>query len=271
MRLGDLDLLKAKLDIRRPLNETAVEKISHTFDIEIIYNSNAIEGNTLTLNETMMVVDKGITINGKGWKDHLEANNLANATYFLKELVSLKVPLTALVLKQIHQLVLAGLVTRREDAGDYRKVPVTISGSDHVPPPAHALSEAVDALFLWYEEYRQVLHPVELAAKFHFRLVYIHPFIDGNGRTARLCMNLILMQAGFPPAIVSVERRQDYYRTLEVASVLGDQNEFIEFITTSVGDTINKYLTILDGGETSEKGIKNWLGSSVFNKINTKE
>src|SRR5690606_26384751 len=176
------------------------EKVAQAFDIEYTYESNKIEGNTLTLQETALVVEKGLTIGGKSLNEHLEAINHAHAIEYIKELAKEKQTLTEKDLLQIHRLILQGI--NNENAGTYRNVQVLISGAKHIPPQPYLVAKEMESLFLWYDENRQKLHPIELSAEMHERLVTIHPFIDGNGRTARLLMNLILLQNGFPIAIL---------------------------------------------------------------------
>ena len=240
--------LKEKLDTHRPLSKVVVDKLRNAFNIEMIYNSNAIEGNTLTLHETKMVIEQGLTVGGKPFKDYLEAINLAQAIEFIEELVEDKEPLNENNLKKIHYLVLKGIEKEDRHAGVYRSVPVMISGSKHEPPQPYMVQPEMERLFSWYSNNKNKLHPVELAALFHFKFVYIHPFIDGNGRTARLLMNFILMQYAFPPAIVKAEHeaRARYYDTLEVASTTGDTKSFLQFITDCVEATLENYLKYVD-------------------------
>lgn len=239
-----IDALKEKLDKSRPLSKIVVDKLKNAFNIEIVYNSNAIEGNTLTLHETKMVIEEGLTVGGKPFKDYLEAVNLAEAIEFVEELVNEQEALTEKNLKKIHYLVLKGIDKENKFAGVYRSVPVMISGSQHEPTQPYMIQPEMENLFYWYNENKDILHPVELASLFHFKFVYIHPFIDGNGRTARLLMNFILMQYGFPPAIVKAEHeaRSKYYNTLEIASTTGDTKSFVQFIADCAKATLEKYL-----------------------------
>lgn len=239
-----IDSLKEILDKSRPLPKIVVDKLKNVFNIEMIYNSNAIEGNTLTLHETKMVIEQGLTVGGKPFKDYLEAVNLAEAIEFVEDLVNEQEALNENNLKKIHYLVLKGIVKENSYAGVYRSVPVMISGSQHEPTQPYMIQPEMENLFDWYKENKDSLHPVELASLFHFKFVYIHPFIDGNGRTARLLMNFILMQHGFPPAIVKAEHevRAKYYNTLEIASATGDTKPFVQFIADCTETTLEKYL-----------------------------
>lgn len=234
--------LKAILDANRPLPAGLVKNLQEVYRIEWTYNSNAIEGNTLSLLETKMVVEEGTTIGGKRLKEHLEAINHAEAIDFVEELVSAKEGLTERALKQIHYIVLKNI--DQENAGKYRTYNVRISGNSHQPPHFLNMQEQINQLFKWYERNKDSLHPIALASHFHFRLVYIHPFADGNGRTARLVMNLILMQHGYPPAIIKAapEHRLRYYETLEKASIEGDIEPFVTLVADCVEESLQQYL-----------------------------
>ncbi|NIK15884.1 Fic family protein [Saccharococcus thermophilus] len=245
-----VDQLKEKLDAHRPLPAGLVKNLRDFFRIEWIYHSNAIEGNTLSLLETKVVVEERITIGGKKLNEHLEAVNHAEAIDFVEELVAKQEPLTESVIKQLHYLVLKGI--NDGNAGRYRSYNVRISGSVHQPVHFLHVQEKMNQLLEWYEKNKAVLHPVELAARFHFQLVSIHPFADGNGRTARLVMNLILMQHGYPPAIVKTDSRLDYYEALEKAMVEGNEESFILLIISCVEESLKQYLYALGYDEKKE-------------------
>ena len=181
------------------------------FLIEHTYNSNAIEGNTLTLQETATVLE-GITIGKKPLKDHLEAVGYKRAFEFVEELATEQRPLDEAVIRSIHALILAH---RREDAGMYRRVPVRIAGAATEPVQPYLIQPKMEEL-LWDMEHTYAeLHVVETVALFHLRFESIHPFIDGNGRTGRLLMNLQLIRAGLPPINVKFTDRQRYYEAFE--------------------------------------------------------
>lgn len=237
--------LKEKLDLKRPLPPGLVKNLRNVIRIDWTYNSNAIEGNTLSLLETKIVVEEGLTIGGKKLREHFEAINHAEAIDFVEELVAKQEVLTEHILKQVHYLVLKNI--ENENAGRYRNYNVRISGSTHQPPEHFKVREEMEQLFAWYEEKKDILHPVELASLFHFKFVYIHPFSDGNGRTARLMMNMILMQFGYPPAIIKAkpEQRIRYYETLEMASVHGQTKEFVQLIADCVEEGLQHYLNAL--------------------------
>lgn len=224
------DTLKKQLDQHRPLSEAHLQKLMDYYKIEYTYDSNRIEGNTLSLKETALVIEKGMTIRGKSVREHFEAVNHAEAVDLLTDFVKNKSELNERLILQVHALVLRGI--DKENGGAYRNVNVRISGSKHNPPQPFLIKKLMEDYFLFYQEQKENLHPVVMAAQMHERLVTIHPFIDGNGRTARLVMNLILMQAGFPITNISSEQenRLKYYDTLEQAQTESDKNPFIEFV-----------------------------------------
>lgn len=195
----------------------------------------------MTLLETKLVLEQGLTIGGKKLREHLEVITHAEAVQYVQDLVQRKQELTEHVIKSLHHLVLKNIA---DDAGRYRMVNVRISGSEHVPPHYTSVPEQMEQLMKWYVEQRDVLHPVLLAAEFHFRFVYIPPFSDGNGRTARLLMNLILMEHGFQPAIVKAAYavRLRYYETLEEASVQGHLQPLVSLIMDCVAESLQAYL-----------------------------
>lgn len=238
--LQELDTLKAELSKFRLQDNS---KIQEALAIEYTYESNRIEGNTLTLQETQLVIEKGLTIGGKALKEHLEAINHKEAIDFIGELVKKESVLDERTLKQIHSIILKSI--DRENAGVYRKVPVLISGSTHTPPQPYLLHKLMEEYFQFYEENRKSMHPVVLAAEMHERLVTIHPFIDGNGRTSRLVMNLILLQHGYPLANIrgDSESRLKYYDALE-RSREDSKTAFIELVADSVKQMIERLLSL---------------------------
>lgn len=180
------------------------------FLIEYTYNSNAIDGSTLTLQETALVLE-GITIDKKPLKDHLKVVGHRDAFLYVEELVKSKVPFSEHIIKEIHTLV---LIDRPEDRGVYRRIPVRIMGAYHVPPDPVLVPEQMERLVAGFEGNKK-LHPIERAALFHLKFEGIHPFVDGNGRTGRLILNLILMQAGYPPINVKYSDRKRYYEAFD--------------------------------------------------------
>ena len=219
-----LDALKARLDAMRPLSPEAAKNLRDDLVLRYTYHSNAIEGNTLTLMETKVVLEDGLTIGGKSMREHLEAINHRDAYDFLEEACREQTPLSERLIKEIHQLVLKGI--DNENAGKYRQQNVLISGAGFQPPDFLHVQECMASFIQWYASESSKLHPIERAARVHADSVNIHPFIDGNGRTARLLMNLELLRAGFPLAIVPVEERSNYYANLDIVAVKGDYSPF---------------------------------------------
>jgi Fic family protein len=241
--LAQIDIKKQQLDALRKDLDNAT--ISEALKVEFLYESNRIEGNTLTLRETQLVVNEGITISGKSMREHLEAINHKEAILFVEDIIGKQIELSDYTLRQIHALVLHSI--DRENAGQYRRLPVMIAGSKHLPPQPYLLQTLMDDYFLFYDTYKDKLHTVVLAAEMHERLVNIHPFIDGNGRTSRLIMNLILLQRGFPLAIIGgdYESRMAYYEALENVQDQQDKLSFILFIAEKVLVALDRYINIL--------------------------
>jgi len=240
-----IDALKKQLDELRPIQDSS---LLHALDIEYTYESNRIEGNTLTLGETGIIIDKGLTVGGKSMREHLEAINHYEAVLFIRDLVQQQAPVTEYLLKQLHALILRGI--DRENAGCYRSIPVMISGSRHLPPQPWQVPILMQDCCHWYDENKSLMHPVILAAEMHERLVTIHPFIDGNGRTARLLMNLILLGNGYPLANIggSTESRLAYYQALEICNLDGDKEEFCMLIAKEVLKSTERLISVLGGG-----------------------
>jgi Fic family protein len=241
-KFKNITILKNELDQYRPLPPEAVKNLQDVYRVEWTYNSNAIEGNTLSLVETKIVLEEGLTIGGKRLREHLEVINHSEAISFVEEQVLNEQELNEAVLKNIHYLVLKNIDNK--NAGTYRSINVGISGSNHTPPHFLQVSDVMKQLFAWYEENKKRLHPVELAALFHFKFVFTHPFADGNGRTARLLLNLILMQHGYPPVIIKADPqdRLDYYIALEKASVENNTDPFIQLIVKCAEQSLNRYI-----------------------------
>lgn len=242
--LQRIDEKLRQLNKLRPLPESAVGKLREQFQISMTYNSNAIEGNSLTLKETFLVINEGITIKGKPLKDHLEAKDHEEALEYIYELVQpQKKPLFSEgLIRTIHKLVVKK--TDEKWAGKYRNSGVIIVGADHQPPQASLVPGQMRNLITWYQKNQKGLHPIELAALLHHCLVYIHPFFDGNGRTARLVMNISLMRKGYPLVVILKNDRPKYYHVLEQA----DKKEFrplVKFIAQSAERSLDIYLKTL--------------------------
>ena len=236
--LAQLDALKAKLDEYRPLAAEVVENLHENLVLQWTYHSNAIEGNTLTLKETKVALE-GITVGGKTLREHFEAINHREAILFVEELVTRQQPLDEWTIKSLHQLVLKNIDA--DNAGRYRQVNVLIAGANHRPPQAVQVPEQMQAFIDWYNTEADRLHPVERAAKVHGEFVKIHPFVDGNGRTSRLLMNLELMKAGFPATVIEVDQRLAYYEALDKAHGSGDYGDFITLVANGVVRSFDPY------------------------------
>ena len=241
--MAQIDRKKVELDGRRPLTAGEVARLNEEFIVEYTYNSNAIEGNTLTMSETKAVLEDGITIGGKSLREHLEAVGHSQAIDYLEVLAQGDAALTERTLKDFHSLILRNI--DGANAGTYRRVNVLISGAGHIPPQAESVPEKMEAFFRWYGAARGRLHPVEFAARVHADFVNIHPFKDGNGRTARLIMNFELMRAGFPTVIVPVDARPDYYRNLDIAATQGDYLPFVMQIAELAQKSFAPYWALL--------------------------
>ena len=253
--LAQIEDLKKSLDSFRPLEGIHIEKLNQYFDEKYTYDSNGIEGNTLTLQETSLILNKGVTIGGKSMKEHFEVINHKEAIDYIKELVKQKEPLSKRVLLDIHHLILKNI--DMQNAGKYRTVDVMISGSLHKPPTFLQVQSLMEEYFNFYKENKETLNPVILSAEMHERLVTIHPFSDGNGRTSRLIMNLILLQHGFPITNISSQNslREEYYKSLEIVQIGKNRELFHKFIAKNVKDSLIKYLEIISvNAEENTKG-----------------
>lgn len=247
--------LKKCLDSFQPFNQVQIDQLNEALDTEYTYESNGIEGNMLTLVETNLIVNKGIVISGKSMKEHLEAINHYEAVHFIRKIAGKGIKFDENVLLQIHAIILTAI--DRQNAGLYRSVNVRISGSQHICPNPVKVPELMQAYFAYYEKNKNIIHPVELSAHMHEKLVSVHPFIDGNGRTARLIMNLILLKNGYPITIISSERnkRQHYYLTLENSHIEQDNLQFRLLIADYVKQSLFNYLDMFSANlNEDEKG-----------------
>lgn len=235
-----IDRKKAELDSRRPLTEGEAERLTEEFVVEYTYNSNAIEGNTLTLRETDMVL-RGLTIAQKPLKDHIEAVGHKDAFYFVRNLVKDQVPLTESVIKQIHYLVLAD---KKDDRGVYRRIPVRIMGAKHEPVQPYLIQLQMEQLLETYKNSTE--HIIPRLARFHIEFEGIHPFIDGNGRTGRLLVNLELMKAGYPPIDIKFTDRIAYYNAFDEYHVKHNLGTMEKLFAGYVNERLENYLKILE-------------------------
>lgn len=248
-----LDVKKQRLVLLRPLPPQSLQKLREQFELEMTYNSNAIEGNSLTLKETYLVISEGLTIKGKPLKDHLEAKNHIEALSYLYDLVDKdrKQTISEHLIRSLHQLVVQD--TDKEWAGQYRSSGVMIIGTDHKPPEAFEVPKLIHELIGWTRREMPKIHPVELAALFHHKLVHIHPFFDGNGRTARLAMNIFLLQAEFPLVIILKNDRKKYYRVLALADK-GQYEPLVRFVAQAVERSLDIYFKVLTpNSDTKER------------------
>lgn len=250
-RLFDkVDVLKKS----RPLPTIALQKIKESLSIEWTYNSNSIEGNTLTLRETQMVLQEGITIKGKSLKEHFEAKNHEKAINYLFSIVKDDYQLKSIDILSLHSLVLN--MIEEDFAGRIRNGGVRISGANFIPPNANKVSDLLDELIDFIITNPLQLNAIELATVFHHKFVWIHPFFDGNGRTVRLAMNLILMQNGFPPAIILKNDRKKYYEALNQANN-GNYQKLLLLMCQALERSLNIYLSSLPDNDYDFQDIAN--------------
>ena len=245
--LHECDRLKARLSDIRPLPAQALRKIEEAYNIEYTYESNRIEGNTLTLQETELVVNKGATIAGKSIREHLEAINHSEAIGYIRDFAKRNVEISERTIKEIHALILHGI--DRENAGRYRTVPVVISGSEYIPPQPYLIAPQMEAFMLRFTDMEaQGIHPVLIAAYLHDELVRIHPFIDGNGRTSRLLMNLYLLRCGYPLVNLkgSDEAKIEYYNALEVSHTDNFREPFQRLVIEAEITSLRRYLSLFN-------------------------
>ena len=238
-----IDSLKKSIDAHRPLSKNLASSLNEKLIVEWTYNSNAIEGNTLTMSETKVVLE-GITIGGKSMVEHLETINHCDAILFLEALVSEKENMTEWNIKSIHALILKGIDNL--NAGKYRTENVVISGAKHIPPKHFEVSYFMQKLVAEYQGDWTRYHPVVRAALLHSEFVKIHPFIDGNGRTARLLLNFELMKNGYTPIIIKNEQRANYYDALDLAHTTMDYGPFIMMVADLVVESEQLWLSVME-------------------------
>lgn len=244
--LHECDRLKERLTKIRPLPVEALKKIEEAFAIEYTYESNRIEGNTLTLQETELVINEGVTIAGKSMREHLEAINHAEAIDYIKDFAKSEIEISQRTIKEIHALVLHGI--NRENAGRYRTVPVMISGSRHVPPRPYLIEKQMEDFIIRFAEMETAqVHPVLTAAYLHDELVRIHPFIDGNGRTSRLLMNLYLLRNRYTLVNLkgSDEAKVSYYKALEESHTEKHPEAFQMLVAEAERESLARYLLVM--------------------------
>lgn len=242
----------SKLNKLRLLPKSAIQKLREKFQIEMTYNSNAIEGNSLTLKETFLVINEGLTVKGKPLKDHLEAKDHHAALEYLYDLIDKdkKHTVSEMLIRNLHQIIIQE--TDKAWAGKYRNANVIIGGAKHAPPEALQVPQKMRTLISWLNSQKDKMNIIELSALLHHKLVYIHPFFDGNGRTARLTMNLLLMHAGYPLVIILKNDRKKYYDVLEKADG-GKYEPLVKFIAQSIERSLDIYLKTLTPATTKQE------------------
>ena len=251
-----LEEKKARLDILRPLDTGVVARLREQINLEWIYNSNAIEGNTLTLKETRLILETGLTIGGKSLREHFEVTNHREAIKYVEDLLEQDRAIIPHHVRQIHRLVLSQIDD--DNAGQYRRTLVRIAGANHTPPEAWEVPRLMTEWCDWLNQSQTEKHPVELAALTHHRLVAIHPFVDGNGRTARLVMNLILMRKGYPPTVIEQIQRKQYYRVLAQADK--DQPEpLVNFVGRNTERSLILYLEACTPQTSPKPAEEKWI------------
>lgn len=243
-KLKQLTAKKNKLDAYRPLPPELVKNLDRWFKIELTYTSNAIEGNTLTRAETALVVEKGLTVQGKSLTEHLEATNHAEALDYVKTLVGKKrQDITEQDILDIHRLILNKI--EEGNAGRYRTQHARLTETDVILPNPIKVPDLMKEFVEWLVGDNHD-HIIKIGADTHYKLVSIHPFSDGNGRASRLLMNLLLMQKGYPPAIIRKEDRLAYINALEKAQKGGGLDDFYNLIYEAVDRSLDIYLEALE-------------------------
>lgn len=238
--LDRIDALKKELDSKRPLTVGETERLREQFMIDYTYNSNAIEGNTLTLKETAMVLE-GMTIDQKPLKDHLEVVGHRDAFLYVEDIAK-DTKISEFVIKNIHSLV---LLNRPEDKGTYRKIPVTIMGAYTEPVQPYMIEPRMSELLSENEKRKKKMHAIERISRFHLEFEGIHPFIDGNGRCGRLILNLDLIQNGYPAINVKFADRKKYYEAFDAFYQNDTAEPMIELVAQYVIERLTQYLEIL--------------------------
>lgn len=237
----EIEQKKKILSSLRPLTQGEVERLREEFMIEFTYNSNAIEGNALTLKETAMVLE-GMTIDQKPLKDHMEAIGHRDAFLFVQDIATKDIPLSESVIKQIHSLV---LIDHPEDKGVFRRIPVRIMGAYTEPVQPYLIEPKITELLLENEHRKESMNVIERIAIFHLEFEGIHPFIDGNGRTGRLILNLDLIRNGYPPINVKFAERKKYYDAFDEYYRNSNANKMTELVAGYVNERLDDYLRIL--------------------------
>lgn len=263
-QLAQIDKMKGWLEGFRPLPFSVVSELKQRYDVRFTYNSNAIEGNTLTQSETELVLSKGITVGGKTLAEHLEVIGHKEAIDYIETLSQKSADLGEWEIRQIHNLVVRK--NTPEEAGRYRQVDVKAAGTEHIYPPHYLLTELMAEFVEWLASSKASLHPVEYATEAHYRFASIHPFRDGNGRTGRLLMNLLLLQAGFPIVTISNQKRQAYIEALANAQKSqSETTELLELICQATRESLVETLSVIASAADSRgKGLSFYQEMATF-------
>lgn len=260
-QMARIDEKKSRLDALRPIPPIALKSINESLTFEWTYNSNSIEGNTITLQETQLIIQEGITVKGKSLREHFEVLNHHEALEFVENLASSNAPLEGRTILEVHALVLQRI--EKEFAGRYRTSGVRITNANFTPPNALKVDELMDELLAWVNTEALELNPLVRAAIFHHRFVWIHPFFDGNGRTVRLIYNLLLMHAGYPPAIILANDRKKYYDALNKAN-LGDYSKLLLIVLQAEERSLDIYLSGLENTQDEYRSISDIVSEPTF-------
>ncbi|MBE9068798.1 Fic family protein [Leptolyngbya cf. ectocarpi LEGE 11479] len=258
-KYAQVDKLKGWLDSFRPLPSTVVAELKQLFDVRFTYNSNAIEGNTLTQSETQLVLEKGITVGGKTLIEHLEVVGHRDAIDYVESLAQQETKIGEWEIRQIHSLLF--MVIDRAEAGRYRQLDVKAAGTEYTYPPHYLLPELMAEFVEWLNsDVAQQMHPIDYAAEAHCRFVGIHPFRDGNGRTGRLLMNLLLLRFGYPVVVISNERRKAYIEALVEAQQRESLGLFQELMLEAVRESLVEVLRVAVTTAESQNKSNNFYG-----------
>ena len=263
-KYAQVDKLKGWLDSFRPLPSAVVAELKQLFDVRFTYNSNAIEGNTLTQSETQLILEKGITVGGKTLQEHLEVVGHRDAIGYVESLAQQEKAIGEWEIRQIHSLLL--MVIDRAEAGRYRQLDVKAAGTEYAYPPHYLLPELMAEFVEWLNsDTARQLHPVDYAAEAHCRFVGIHPFRDGNGRTGRLLMNLLLLRVGYPVVVISNAQRAEYIEALVEAQQRNNLVAFQSLILAATQDSLVDVLRVaVTTAENQDKGKGFYCEASIF-------
>ena len=263
-KYAQVDKLKGWLDSFRPLPSAVVAELKQLFDVRFTYNSNAIEGNTLTQSETQLILEKGITVGGKTLQEHLEVVGHRDAIGYVESLAQQEKAIGEWEIRQIHSLLL--MVIDRAEAGRYRQLDVKAAGTGYTYPPHYLLPELMAEFVEWLNsDTARQLHPVDYAAEAHCRFVGIHPFRDGNGRTGRLLMNLLLLRVGYPVVVISNAQRAEYIEALVEAQQRNNLVAFQSLILAATQDSLVDVLRVaVTTAENQDKGKGFYCEASIF-------